>query len=87
MFLVETFCIFSGILGSLFGGYAYDRFSKIGVFVTIVSGMGVIAAVTPWCSHLATMLTVHALHGVFNGAVDTGIVVYILSIIKQLVRV
>jgi predicted MFS family arabinose efflux permease len=63
---------FSGLLGSLFGGLGYDRFNKIGVFVTIVSSMGVVTAVTPWCTYLPAMLVVHALHGVFNGALDTG---------------
>ncbi|XP_045206849.1 sodium-dependent glucose transporter 1A-like [Mercenaria mercenaria] len=60
-----------GLLGSVCAGFAYDHFNKVAVFISIVLGMGVVAAITPWCFHFAAMLVVHVFHGVFAAAVDT----------------
>lgn len=60
-----------GLIGTILGGYAYDRLNKLCVFVVVVMGMGLAAAIAPWCSHFAAMLSIHVLHGIFNIALDT----------------
>ncbi|XP_045201860.1 sodium-dependent glucose transporter 1A-like [Mercenaria mercenaria] len=60
-----------GLIGSVFGGLAYDRFNKIGMFILFVWGMGVAAGMTPWCYNFVAMLIAHVLHGIFAAAVDT----------------
>jgi predicted MFS family arabinose efflux permease len=72
MSLLKCLFVCSGLLGAICGGFAYDRFNKIGVFVVIVITMGVSAALTPWCYHLAAMLVVHGFHGVCAASLDTG---------------
>lgn len=63
---------FRGLIGAICGGFAYDRYNKIRVFISFVLCMGVVAGVTPWCDHIAAMLSVHVLHGAFAAALETG---------------
>jgi predicted MFS family arabinose efflux permease len=72
MSLLKCLFVFSGLLGAICGGFAYDRCNKIGVFVVIVIIMGISSAVTPWCYHLAAMLVVHGFHGVYAASFETG---------------
>ncbi|XP_045168053.2 sodium-dependent glucose transporter 1A-like [Mercenaria mercenaria] len=74
---------FGGLIGSVCGGFAYDRFNKIAVFICIVSGLGIVAAVAPWCSHFAAMFIVHALHGGFASALDTAATADVTAIWRQ----
>jgi predicted MFS family arabinose efflux permease len=73
MSLLKLLFNFSGLLGAICGGFAYDRFNKIGVFVVIVIIMGISAALTPWCYHLAAMLVVHGFHGICAASLETGL--------------
>lgn len=68
---IFTAISFGGLIGSVSGGFAYDRFNKIGVFVFIVCGLGIASGVAPWCSHFAAMFAVHVFHGAFASALDT----------------
>ncbi|XP_045169882.2 sodium-dependent glucose transporter 1A-like [Mercenaria mercenaria] len=72
-----------GLFGSVCGGFAYDRFNKLAVFISTVLAMGVVAAITPWCYHLAAMLVVHACHGIFGSAVETAAIADMAVVWKQ----
>ncbi|XP_060606655.1 sodium-dependent glucose transporter 1-like [Ruditapes philippinarum] len=72
-----------GLLGAICGGFAYDRFNKIGVFVVIVIIMGISSAVAPWCYHLAAMLVVHGFHGVCAASFETAAIADIALVWKQ----
>ncbi|WAQ93973.1 MF4B1-like protein [Mya arenaria] len=45
--------------------------SRLFVFLFITGGLGLVAAVTPWCSNFAAMFIAHVLHGAFASALDT----------------
>lgn len=55
-------------MGSVCGGFAYDRLNKIGLFVTVMTVMGITAIAVPWCSHIAAMLIVHVGFGCIEQA-------------------
>ncbi|KAL4221145.1 hypothetical protein ACF0H5_019404 [Mactra antiquata] len=60
-----------GLLGSISGGMAYDRFNKTLVFAFIMAGLGTVASIAPWCNHFIAMFIIHVLHGGFASALDT----------------
>jgi len=64
---------FSGLLGSVCGGFAYDRVAKIPLFIVITCGLGIVGGITPYCDTFVTMSIVHVMHGAFASAIDTGI--------------
>jgi hypothetical protein len=64
--------VYRGLIGSILGGFAYDRFNKIFMFMLFVWGMGVAAGVTPWCYNFVAMLLAHVMHGICAAAIDTG---------------
>ncbi|XP_060598802.1 sodium-dependent glucose transporter 1-like [Ruditapes philippinarum] len=72
-----------GLLGAICGGFAYDRFNKIGVFVATIIVMGVSAALTPWCYHLAAMLVVHGFYGVCASSLETAATADMALVWKQ----
>ncbi|KAL4222164.1 hypothetical protein ACF0H5_018204 [Mactra antiquata] len=61
---------FGGLFGSLCGGFAYDRFNKIGVLTILVVLMAVSAGLVPICTNIVAMCVVHIAHGASGAGLD-----------------
>lgn len=63
---------YSELLGCAFGGMAYDRFNKLGLFITVTFGLGGVVAVIPWCANFVVMLIAFIIMGSAAGVIKTG---------------
>lgn len=66
---------FSELLGCVFGGTAYDRSNKLGLFIFVTFGLGGVVAVIPWCANFVLMLIAFILLGLAGGVIKTGEIV------------
>ena len=80
MFIIN--CRF--MVGSLCGGYMFDRFNREGLLAISQFGMAVSQGFTPYCNTLTTLLAARFFVGIFCGAVDTGKVTHALQSLKNI---